>query len=166
MSEQLADHRLNPEEECKDSELSARLTHFQTQLSPTLRRTFQLRDLDGFSIKETARILGIPSGTVKTRSARARQKLKDLMRRSLKPRSRSLRDRALVGTRQLRTAALEVEEQMIGRAHIPVLGAKADRYASREDFRRIFDEDPIGLCQLSFPHRQSREGAAVLCMRF
>jgi len=39
---------------------------------------------------------------------------------------------------------------MIGRAHIPVLGAKADRYASREDFRRIFDEDSIGLCQLSF----------------
>jgi RNA polymerase sigma-70 factor (ECF subfamily) len=95
VSERLADHRLNPEEECKDSELSARLTHFQTQLSPTLRRTFQLRDLDGFSIQETARILGIPSGTVKTRSARARQKLKDLMRRSLKPRSRSLRDRAL-----------------------------------------------------------------------
>jgi len=43
VSERLADHRLNPEEECKDSELSARLTHFQTQLSPTLRRTFQLR---------------------------------------------------------------------------------------------------------------------------
>jgi hypothetical protein len=32
---------------------------------------------------------------------------------------------------------------MIGRAHIPVLGAKADRYAS-------LDEDSIGLCQLSF----------------
>jgi RNA polymerase sigma-70 factor (ECF subfamily) len=95
VSEQLADHRLNPEEECKDSELSARLTHFQTQLSPTLRRTFQLRDIDGFSIQETARILGIPSGTVKARSARARQQLKDLMRRSFKPRSRSLRDRSL-----------------------------------------------------------------------
>lgn len=39
---------------------------------------------------------------------------------------------------------------MIGRAHIPVRGAKADRYASREDFRRIFDEDSIGLYQLSF----------------
>jgi RNA polymerase sigma-70 factor (ECF subfamily) len=95
LSEQLADHRLNPEEECKDSELSARLTHFHTQLSPTLRRTFQLRDIDGLSIQESARILGIPSGTVKTRSARARQQLKDLMRYSLKPRSRSLRDRAL-----------------------------------------------------------------------
>jgi RNA polymerase sigma-70 factor (ECF subfamily) len=103
LSERLVDHRLNPEGECKDSELSARLTHFHTQLSPTLRRTFQLRDIDGLSIQETARILGIPSGTVKTRLARARQKLKDLMRRSLKPRSRSLRDRAL-GCGSLATA--------------------------------------------------------------
>jgi DNA-directed RNA polymerase specialized sigma24 family protein len=39
---------------------------------------------------------------------------------------------------------------MIGRAHVPVRGPKADRYASREDFRRIFDEDSIGLYQLSF----------------
>jgi RNA polymerase sigma-70 factor (ECF subfamily) len=95
LSERLADHRLNPEEVCRDSELSARLTHFHTQLSPTLQRTFQLRDIDGLSIQETARILGIPIGTVKARSARARQKLEDLMRRSFKPRSRSLRDRAL-----------------------------------------------------------------------
>jgi DNA-directed RNA polymerase specialized sigma24 family protein len=39
---------------------------------------------------------------------------------------------------------------MIGRAHIPVRGAKADRYASRADFRRIIDEDLDGLYQLSF----------------
>jgi DNA-directed RNA polymerase specialized sigma24 family protein len=39
---------------------------------------------------------------------------------------------------------------VIVRAHIPVRGAKADRYASRADFRRIFDEDSIGLYQLSF----------------
>lgn len=39
---------------------------------------------------------------------------------------------------------------MIGRAHIPVRGSKADRYASREDFRRIFDEDSIDLYQVAF----------------
>jgi DNA-directed RNA polymerase specialized sigma24 family protein len=39
---------------------------------------------------------------------------------------------------------------MIGRAHVPVRGPKADRYASHEDFRKIFDEDSIGLYQLSF----------------
>jgi RNA polymerase sigma-70 factor (ECF subfamily) len=95
LSERLADHRPSPEDECRDSELNARLTHFRTHLSPNLGRTFQLRDVDGLSIRETARILGIPIGTVKAQSARARKKLKDLMRRALKPRSRSLRDRAL-----------------------------------------------------------------------
>jgi len=82
LSEQLADHSPNPEDECSESELSARLTHLHSQLSPTLRRTFQLRDVDGFSILETARILEVPTGTVKARSARARKRLKELMRRT------------------------------------------------------------------------------------
>jgi RNA polymerase sigma-70 factor, ECF subfamily len=92
VGERLVDHRPNPEDQCSDSELSTRLTHFHTQLPPTLRRTFQLRDVDGLSIRETAQMLGMPIGTVKTHSARARKKLKDLMRRSLRPQSRSLRD--------------------------------------------------------------------------
>jgi len=89
-SEQLADHRPNPEDECQHSELSTRLTDFYTQLSPTLSRTFRLRDIEGLSIRETARILRIPQGTVKAQSARARNKLKKLMQRALRPRSRSL----------------------------------------------------------------------------
>jgi len=95
MSEQIADHRPNPEDECRESELSARLTHMHNQLSPTLRRTFQLRDVDGLSIRETARILGVPTGTVKARSARARKRLKELMRHPLRPQSRSLPNRML-----------------------------------------------------------------------
>src|SRR4029077_11790895 len=42
VSERLADHRPNPEDEYRESELSARLTHLHSYLSPTLRRTFQL----------------------------------------------------------------------------------------------------------------------------
>jgi len=95
VSERLADHRPNPEDECRESELSARLTQLHSQLSPTLRRTFQLRDVDGLSIRETARILGVPSGTVKAQSARARKRLKELMRRTLRPRSRRLPNRLL-----------------------------------------------------------------------
>jgi RNA polymerase sigma-70 factor, ECF subfamily len=95
MSEQVADHRPNPEDECRESELSARLTHMHSQLSPTLRRTFQLRDVDGLSIRETARILGVPTGTVKAQSARARKRLKELMRHTLRPRSRRLPNRLL-----------------------------------------------------------------------
>jgi len=95
VSERLADHRPNPEDECRESELSARLTHLHSYLSPTLRRTFQLRDVDGLSIRETARILGVPTGTVKAQSARARKRLKELMWRTLRPRSRRLPNRLL-----------------------------------------------------------------------
>jgi RNA polymerase sigma-70 factor (ECF subfamily) len=95
VSEQLADHRPNPEDEYRESELRERLTHFHRQLSPTLRRTFQLRDVDGLSIRETAQILGVPTGTVKAQSARARQKLKGLMRRTLRPQYRRLPSRLL-----------------------------------------------------------------------
>jgi len=93
VSERLANHRPNPENEFMESELSARLSHLHRQLSPTLRRTFQLRDIDGISTRETARILGVPTGTVKAQSARARKRLKELMRRNLRPQSRRLPNR-------------------------------------------------------------------------
>ncbi len=95
VSERLADHRSNPEDEYRESELSTRLTHLHSQLSPTLRRTFQLRDVDGLPIRETAQILGVPPGTVKAQSARARQKLKELLRRTLRPQYRRLPSRLL-----------------------------------------------------------------------
>jgi RNA polymerase sigma-70 factor, ECF subfamily len=95
VSERLADHRPNPEDESIKSELRDRLSHFHRQLSPTLRRTFQLRDIDGLSTEETARILGVPIGTVKAQSARARKRLKHLMRRALRPRSIGLPDHSL-----------------------------------------------------------------------
>ena len=95
LSERLADHRPNPEDEYRESELSTRLTHLHSQLSPKLRRTFLLRDVDRLSIREAARILGVPTGTVKAQSARARKRLKELMRRSLRPQSRRMPNRLL-----------------------------------------------------------------------
>jgi RNA polymerase sigma factor (sigma-70 family) len=92
LSEGLADHRPNPEDVSIESELSARLSHLHRQLSPTLRRAFQLRNIDGLSIRETARILGVPTGTVKAQSARARKRLKHWMPRALRPRPRRLPD--------------------------------------------------------------------------
>ena len=94
-SERIADQRPDPEEEYKNAELSVRLAHFHRQLSPTLRRTFQLRDIDGLSVRETARILGIPAGTVKAQSARARHKLEQLMLRALGLRYRREPNRSL-----------------------------------------------------------------------
>jgi len=60
--ERLADTRPSPEEECRNLELSARLLKCALRLSPTLRRTFQLRVLMGLSVFETARILGFATG--------------------------------------------------------------------------------------------------------
>jgi hypothetical protein len=45
-----------------------------------------LCDLDGFTVKEVAHILGLAEGTVKAQIWRARAKLTRLMRRALRPR--------------------------------------------------------------------------------
>jgi RNA polymerase sigma-70 factor (ECF subfamily) len=83
--EGLADERPSPEEEFLHSELAARLRKCTALLSPTLRRTFQLRVIDGLTILETARILGVPRGTVKAQLARARAKIARHMRPALAP---------------------------------------------------------------------------------
>ena len=83
--EVLADERPSPEDECRTSELTTHLRTCTALLSPTLRRTFQLRVVEGLSILETARILGVPHGTVKAQLARARAKLSRHMRQVLAP---------------------------------------------------------------------------------
>src|SRR6266852_5400071 len=85
--EKVADARPSPEDECRNSELAAHLRKCTALLSPSLRRTFQLRVVDGLSIFETAQVLGLPHGTVKAQLARARQKLTRSMQRALEPRS-------------------------------------------------------------------------------
>jgi RNA polymerase sigma-70 factor (ECF subfamily) len=89
VSERLAHFGPSPEEEYRKAERHERLMQFAQQLSPPLRRAFQLRDLDGFSTSEAAQILGVVEGTVKAQVARARAKLTRLVRRALdaKPRS-------------------------------------------------------------------------------
>ena len=92
ISQKLADRRPSPEERCQDSELGSRMARLQKQLTPTLRRAYQLRHIEGLSIRETARILGVPHGTVNAQSARARKKIMELMRRALKSRTRKAGD--------------------------------------------------------------------------
>jgi RNA polymerase sigma-70 factor (ECF subfamily) len=87
LSNQLAHDAPSPEEECQESELNVYLRRLTTRLSPTLLRTYELRDIEGLSIRETAAILGIPKGTVKAQLARARRRLKQLMRGAIASRS-------------------------------------------------------------------------------
>jgi RNA polymerase sigma-70 factor (ECF subfamily) len=81
--EMLRDHRPNPEEVSQRNELAEEAEGFTILMSPTLRRTFQLRAMRGLSIRDTAKILGVPNGTVKAQTARARAKLKLLMQNSV-----------------------------------------------------------------------------------
>ena len=83
-SDVLSDRRPSPEEVCQRLEVWERLTQLLTRLSPPLRTTFQLREMDGLTIREAAHVLGVAEGTVKARLARARIKLKQLMQKSLR----------------------------------------------------------------------------------
>ena len=91
LSERLVDYGRNPEEEYREAELRDRVRQFAEELSPTLRRAFQLRDLDGLTTGEAAQILGVAEGTVKSQVGRARTKLTRRMRRALEGRPRASR---------------------------------------------------------------------------
>lgn len=85
LSELLADSAPSPEDQCRQSELHVRLMHFVGQLSPPLRTAFQLCALDGLRTSQAAQVLGLAEGTIKAQLARARAKLRKLMRRALDP---------------------------------------------------------------------------------
>jgi RNA polymerase sigma-70 factor, ECF subfamily len=87
LSETLVDHRPSPEDECHKAWATARLIESAARLSPTLRRTFHLRYVDHLSVCETARVLGLPIGTVKAQTARARAKVLKSIRGAFHQRS-------------------------------------------------------------------------------
>ena len=83
LSERLVDCGPSPEEEWRQSEMHELVMQFVAELSPPLRRAFELRDLDHLTTREAADILGVADGTVKSQVARARAKLTRLVRRAL-----------------------------------------------------------------------------------
>ena len=85
LTDLVSDTRPNPEEAYRKLEIAKILGDALPRLSPPLRGTFKLRDIQGLSIRESARLLGVPAGTVKARTARARKKLKALVLRALRP---------------------------------------------------------------------------------
>ena len=79
----LADTTPSPEAKYRESELRRHLMQFVARLSPSLRKAFELRDLEELTTSEAAHILGVPEGTVKAQVSRARTKLRRLTRRAL-----------------------------------------------------------------------------------
>ncbi len=82
LSETLSDHRPNPEEICRQEEFEERIAQCSERLSPSLRRAFKLRAVDGLSIRETAKVMEVSHSAVKARLARARASLKQMVRKS------------------------------------------------------------------------------------
>jgi RNA polymerase sigma-70 factor, ECF subfamily len=75
----LPDSRLGPEDQYCNDEIASILRDAISELSPLLRRTFELRSIQGLSIREASHLMGVPSGTIKARMARARIRLRKVL---------------------------------------------------------------------------------------
>lgn len=76
----------NPESEASRRQVRQFLEKAVDELPDAFRAVFVSRDVEGLSVNETAALLGIPRGTVKTRLHRARHLLRRALERKLSPR--------------------------------------------------------------------------------
>ena len=74
-----ADWREIPSEALQKNELRQALSQALASLTPKHRGVFVLRDVQHFTIEETARLLGIRKSAVKTRLLRARLQMRDAL---------------------------------------------------------------------------------------
>lgn len=91
LSDMLPNPEPGPEDQCQQSELRGHILRLVEKLSPCLRRTFQLREVDGLTTSEAAHMLGVAEGTVKAQLTRARAKLRRLIRPGLNSHAHALR---------------------------------------------------------------------------
>jgi RNA polymerase sigma-70 factor, ECF subfamily len=81
--EAFVDQSPNPEESCWRRERTELLTEAINRLGPNVRSTILLRDIEGRSAQETARILGTSIAAVKTRVFHGRRKLRKTLNLAL-----------------------------------------------------------------------------------
>ena len=79
---EIPDSGPSPESSYSQREREKILSSSLNRLSHRTRRAIQLRELDGRSTEETARIMGISVGAVKARVFHGRRKLRDALKRS------------------------------------------------------------------------------------
>lgn len=84
MPREIEDWGDNPEQRYSKAEFHAILNQNLEQLEPALRIVFLLRDVEGFSIEETARLLCLSVPAVKSRMLRARLKLRERLTKYFK----------------------------------------------------------------------------------
>lgn len=82
---ELADWREIPSTALENREFRESLNRALIGLSPKYRSVFVLRDVQGLSIAETARLLGISEVCVKTRLCRARLQMRDALAPGFRP---------------------------------------------------------------------------------
>ncbi|MFO1476434.1 MAG: sigma-70 family RNA polymerase sigma factor [Verrucomicrobiota bacterium] len=81
--EYIADWRQSPEELVHRNELRRLLEEALEQLDEKFRLVFLLRDVEGFSVKETAEALGLSEANTKVRLLRARLQLREWLTQKL-----------------------------------------------------------------------------------
>ena len=81
--EYIADWRQSPEQLAQRHEIQQLLEAALAQLDEKHRLVFVLRDIQGFSIKETAQALGLSEANTKVRLLRARLQLREQLTRTL-----------------------------------------------------------------------------------
>ena len=77
--EDLPDPRRGPEERTISRDTRDRVAAALEQLPPIYREVVLLRDLEGLTYREISRVLGVRLGTVRSRLARGRDRLRELL---------------------------------------------------------------------------------------
>jgi RNA polymerase sigma-70 factor, ECF subfamily len=85
----------NPEQLCWATELRDIFVKTLEELRPILRTVFILRDVEGLTIDQTAKVLRVSQAAVKARLWRVRLELRDRLNKYLSERTESLRPRLL-----------------------------------------------------------------------
>jgi len=87
----------DPEQLCWAAELRDIFVKTLEELRPILRTVFILRDVEGLTIDQTAKVLRVSQSAVKARLWRVRLELRDRLNKYLSERTESPRPRALPG---------------------------------------------------------------------